>query len=160
MYHLTCIGCVGEKTRLRIAGFFEIRLLHRTISVRFICQFAQCQRLLANNVTNFVSTAAFFGALKKKTFSRWVSSWESRKLDFDDYLGPGSRLPRDRAVYYTAKLLGNGWRLGAKRIIDSQNVVTTVTNFLDASHTSGLDTSSATFRTARKLWNVPPKKKH
>ena len=96
----------------------------------------------------------FLEHYRKSTFS-----WESRKLDFDEAnLGPGSRLPLYWTVYYTAKLLGNGWRLGAKRIVDSQNVVTTVTNFLDASHTSSLDTSSATFRTARKLWNVPPKK--
>ena len=74
------------------------------------------------------------------------------------YFRPGPRFPHDRAVDHAAKLLGNGRRLGAKRIVDSQNVVTAMTNFLNASHTSGLDTSAATFGTAGKLRYVPSTK--
>ena len=65
-------------------------------------------------------------------------------------------LLQNRAVYDATKLLRYRWRLGAKWVLHSFNVIATVTNFLNASYTSDLDASSTSFRTSWKVWDVPP----
>ena len=54
---------IGEETRLRVTSFSIVGLRRRTVPVGFICQLAQSQGLLANNITNFVAPSTLLRTL-------------------------------------------------------------------------------------------------